>query len=62
MKIEHAIKEYLLEIEIRKFTPKTIKSYRNNLGLFLRYCEEVAKVEDTEELTLMSKIPRQYQF
>ena len=52
MKIEHAIKEYLLEIEIRKFTPKTIKSYRNNLSLFLRYCEEVAKVEDTEELTL----------
>ena len=55
MKIEHAIKEYLLEIEIRKFTPKTIKSYRNNLSLFLRYCEEVAKVEDTEELTLISE-------
>lgn len=52
MKIEHAIKEYLLEIEIRKFTPKTIKSYRNNLGLFFRFCNEVAKVDDTKELTL----------
>ena len=26
MKIENAAKEYLLEIEIRKFTPKTIRS------------------------------------
>lgn len=52
MKIENAIKEYLLEIEIRKFTPKTIKGYRNNLNLFLRFCEEVAEIKETEEITL----------
>ena len=40
MKIELAAREYLTEIEVRKYTPKTIRSYRNNLNLFLRFCEK----------------------
>ena len=28
MKIKHALQEYLLEIEVRKYTQKTIRSYR----------------------------------
>ena len=35
MKISTAAREYLIEIEVRKFTPKTIRSYRNNLNLCL---------------------------
>ena len=42
MKISTAKREYLVEIEVRKYTPKTIRSYRNNLNLFLRFCEEEA--------------------
>ena len=30
MEIGMAAKEYLIEIEVRKYTPKTIRSYRNN--------------------------------
>ena len=52
MKIEVAVKEYLVEIEVRKFTKKTIRSYRNNLNLFLRFCQEEADVFDMEDLTL----------
>ena len=52
MKISVAKREYLTEIEVRKFTLKTIKSYRNNLNLFLRFCEEEAGVSEVEELTL----------
>lgn len=52
MLIEVAAKEYLVDIEVRKFTQKTIRSYRNNLNLFLRFCKEVAGVEDMDELTL----------
>lgn len=37
MEIGVAAKEYLIEIEVRKYTPKTIRSYRNNLNLFLRF-------------------------
>ena len=33
MKIKQALQEYLLETEVRKYTPKTIRSYRNNLNL-----------------------------
>lgn len=52
MKIKHALREYLLEIEVHKFTPKTIRSYRNNLNLFVRFLEEEADVHDTEDITL----------
>ena len=52
MKISVARREYLIEIEVRKFTPKTIRCYRNNLDLFLRFCEEEEKITEAEELTL----------
>lgn len=52
MKIERSIREYLIEIEIRKYTPRTIKGYRTNLGLFLRFCREKAGIEDVEDITL----------
>ena len=52
MKISTAAKEYFIEIEIRKFTPKTIRSYRNNLNLFLRFCEEQTDAREMEDVTL----------
>lgn len=52
MKIERCIREYLLEIEVRKYTPRTIRGYRINLGLFLRFCTERAGIEDVEDITL----------
>lgn len=52
MKISTAKREYLIEIEVRKLTPKTIRSYRNNLNLFLRFCEEEAGITKVEKLTL----------
>lgn len=52
MKISTAAKEYLIEIEVRNFTQKTIRSYRNNLNLFLRYCETEAQIMDIEDVSL----------
>lgn len=54
MKITQALQEYLIEIEARKYTPKTIRSYRNNLNLLVRYLNEEAEVLNTEDLTLAS--------
>lgn len=51
MRLSAAIRDYLIEIEIRKYTPKTIKGYRTNLGLFLRFCEEMEGVDTLEDLT-----------
>ena len=52
MKMDNAVKEYLVEIEVRKYTERTIRSYRNNLNVFLHYCKEKAEIEEVEELTL----------
>ena len=49
MKTSAAIREYLIEIEVRKYTPKTIRGYRNSLNLFLRFCEQEAHIQEVEE-------------
>ena len=48
MEIQQGIKEFLIEIEVRKYTPRTIRGYRNNLNLFLRFCteHEIAAIEN----------------
>ena len=51
MKLALAYQEFLKEIEVRKYTPKTIRGYRNNLSLFLRYCADNG-VKDTEDVIL----------
>ena len=51
MKLETLVKEYLIEIEVRKYTPKTIRGYRNDLNLFLRFCREKLKLEEMGEIT-----------
>ena len=48
MTVENAIREFLIEIEIRKYTPKTRKGYKNNLSLFSRFLGNF----DIEDLTL----------
>ena len=52
MKIEAAVKDWLVECEIRKYTPKTIRGYRINLGIFTRYCQEELEISDMEEVTI----------
>ena len=47
MKLQHAYQEFLKEIEVRKYTPKTIRSYGNNLDLFLCFCAD-NNVADTD--------------
>ena len=54
MKLTLASKEFLKEIEVRKYTPKTIRSYRNNLNLFLCYCAENG-VEDTQRILPLAR-------
>ena len=52
MQMKAAVNEYLVDIEVRKFTKKTVRSYRNNLTLFMRYFQEEAQLDDVEDLTL----------
>lgn len=52
MKVKTAIKEYILEIEIRKYTKRTVRNCRNTLNRFLAYCEE-NDVKSMDDLTLV---------
>ena len=52
MEIQQGVREFLIEIEVRKYTPRTIRGYRNNLNLFLRFCEEEARVFEIEDVSL----------
>ncbi len=54
MEIQQGIKEFLIEIEVRKYTPRTIRGYRNNLNLFLRFCteHEIATIENVTLATV----------
>lgn len=51
MKIKTAVKDFLIEIEIRKYTPKTLKTYRLKAGMFQRFCEEDLEITDMDDIT-----------
>ena len=51
MRISTAIKDYLVEIEIRKYTPRTLKTYRLKLGMFERFCDEQG-VTDMDDVSM----------
>lgn len=52
MKIQVAIKEWLVECEIRKYTPKTIRGFRTNLNIFQRFCEEELEITDMDDIDM----------
>lgn len=52
MKIKAAIQDWLVECEIRKYTPKTIRGYRINLNIFLRFCEEEMEIYEVDDITM----------
>ena len=51
MSIEEAITDYLLDIEIRKYSPRTIQSYKQKLKRLTVFCEEIG-VDDMDDLTM----------
>lgn len=51
MKIKAAVEDWLVECEIRKYTPKTLKGYRTNLNIFRRFCKEELDIDDMEDVT-----------
>lgn len=50
MLITDLITEYLFDCQIRRFTEKTIKSYRNNLCYFANYLNTTHNVTDIEKV------------
>lgn len=54
MEIKKCSKDYLIEIEIRKYTPKSLKTYRLKIAMFVNFCEEELGITDMEDVTMGS--------
>ena len=50
MKISELIAEYILDCEIKKFTHKTIKGYKNNLDYLARFLSEKHQITEIENV------------
>lgn len=50
MQLEEVLREFIFEVEIKKFTKKTIKGYRNNNALFLNFLDNEFGVTELEDL------------
>lgn len=50
MEIIDILQEFLFELEIKKFSKKTIKSYRNNNSLFFNYIKNEFNITELEDL------------
>jgi integrase/recombinase XerD len=50
MKLESAIKEWLVECQCRNYTDRTLRGYRTNLNIFCNYCKKngVTEMEDVD--------------
>lgn len=51
MLINNVLREFLYEIKIRNYTPRTIKSYKNNLSEFFRYWGSELEFTELEEIS-----------
>ena len=51
MKILTAVKDYLVEIEIRKYSPRTIKVAKTKLNRFAMFCQEEMDITEIEDVT-----------
>lgn len=50
MLLDESLREFLFECEVRKYTWKTIKGYRNGLEFLINYLKREQKLTDIEEI------------
>ncbi len=51
MQLNEVLKEFVFELEIKKYSKRTIKGYRNNNALFFNFLENEFNITDLEDLT-----------
>lgn len=49
--LNDVLSEFLYEIQIKNYTPRTIRDYKNNLAKFFKYCESELEIGELEEIT-----------
>ena len=51
MQIKTVYSEFLIDCEVKHFTPKTMKGYKNNLSRLFNYLDDRFNIQDIEEVT-----------
>lgn len=51
MLLEDLAKEYIYEIQIRNYTPSTIKGYKNNILRFCQFIKNEFEIVELEEVS-----------
>ncbi|WP_170075932.1 tyrosine-type recombinase/integrase [Paraclostridium dentum] len=50
MLLDDVYKEYMYEIQIKSYSERTIKGYKNNLNKFFNYCKSEYEITEIEEI------------
>ena len=54
MLVEDIVKEFIFELQVQNYTPRTIKGYKNNILKFMEYCKQEFEVFELEEINQYS--------
>ena len=50
MLVDDIVKEFIFELQVQNYTPRTIKGYKNNILKFMEYCKQEFEVFELEEI------------
>lgn len=54
MRIDVALKDYVVDMEIRKYSPRTITTVNNKVKVFAKFLESELEITEADEITPMS--------
>lgn len=49
--LEDAVKEFMFELQVKNYSVRTMKGYRNNLNKFIEYCKQEFEIEKLDEVS-----------
>lgn len=50
MLVDDIVKEFIFELQVQNYTPRTIKGYKNNILKFMEYCKQEFEIVELEEI------------
>lgn len=51
--LEDAVKEFMFELQVKNYSVRSMKGYRNNLNRFIEYCKQEFEIEELDEVSHM---------
>lgn len=55
MLVDDIVKEFIFELQVQNYTPRTIKGYKNNILKFIEYCKQEFEIVELEEINFINE-------